>query len=446
MKKQTWSARNPWGIVRVVAIATVIAWHGQATAQQPNTDKPAPASQSADNTPTRTLPINGKGTINTIPVFTGTYLIGNSLITQSGGTVNVSGAVSARSFTGDGTSLTNVNAATLQGLTSSAFAQTNAANTFTTDQTINGNLNFSGAANSTLILQGNLFDANGEQSANIIGGYPGNVVDPGVIGATIGGGGGLFDSASVRPRAKGSVQLQRRGAQNGRPLNVGNKEDVNTPGLVLMSNHISGNAGTIAGGLNNFTQLAGGTIGGGANNYAGFYGTVAGGNTNSAGGEYSSVGGGQSNKASGNWSSVGDGQSNTASGQGSTVGGGLSNLASCTDQGNGFCTIPGFGGASTVAGGSTNAATGPWDTVAGGSLNIASGNDSGGSTVGGGTQNTASGDNATVPGGAVNTAAGGYSFAAGVGQPPTTSVASCGPTAPLVSVPTWFRTLALISS
>jgi len=50
------------------------------------------------------------------------YLIGNSVITQSGGTVNVSGTVSARSFTGDGTALTNVNAATLGGLSSSAFA------------------------------------------------------------------------------------------------------------------------------------------------------------------------------------------------------------------------------------------------------------------------------------------------------------------------------------
>src|ERR1700730_15514520 len=191
--------RSVQKLVFVTSVFVLLAW--QAAGQQPTSRaKPEGSSHPAAETPaTRSLPIIGNGTVNTVPLFTGTYTIGNSLITQSKGALNVSGGVTARSFTGDGTALTNVNAAKLSGLSSSSFAQTSVANTFNADQTIYGNVNFTGSAKSTLILQGNVFDANGEESANVIGGYPGNVVDPGVIGATIGGGGGLFNSASRRP-------------------------------------------------------------------------------------------------------------------------------------------------------------------------------------------------------------------------------------------------------
>ena len=399
MKEQTSKSWGPLGFVRTLAFVAVAvaAWHPRASAQQhkpPVTSGSTQPSQStASAPPVVSLPITGNGTANTIPVFTRTYTIGNSLLTQSGNTVNVTGSVSARSFAGDGSGLTNVNANVLNGLSASAFAQTSAANTFTADQTINGNLNFTGAANSALILQGNVFDANGEESANVIGGFPGNIVDPGVIGATIAGGGGNFNG----PRPPSSGKRQAPNTRTNSARNAKERDANNTPGIVFQPNHAAGNAASIGGGFNNFT-LAGATVGGGANNYAGFYGTVAGGNTNKAGGEYSTVAGGQDNSALADWS---------------TIGGGFDNLTTC-DSSNPNCTTNG-GGAGTVAGGANNSAVGPFNTVGGGFGNSASGAVAGGSTVAGGVSNLASGDNATVPGGVSNTAAGYGSFAAGNG-------------------------------
>jgi hypothetical protein len=89
--------------------------------------------------------VKGSGTANTIPVWTDSGTIGNSTITQSGSNVSVGGSVNATSFTGNGSGLTNVNAATLAGFSPSSFAQVGNSNTFTADQTINGNLNLGGS-------------------------------------------------------------------------------------------------------------------------------------------------------------------------------------------------------------------------------------------------------------------------------------------------------------
>jgi hypothetical protein len=85
--------------------------------------------------------VHGTGTTNTIPVWTSTTTIGNSLIKQSGGNVNVRGGLTALSLSGDGSGVTNVDAAMLGGLLPSALAQVGASNTFTVNQSINGNLN-----------------------------------------------------------------------------------------------------------------------------------------------------------------------------------------------------------------------------------------------------------------------------------------------------------------
>ncbi len=193
-------------------------------------------------------------------------------------------------------------------------------------------------------------------SPNLIGGYSGNSVTPGVMGATIGGGGN-----SSYP------------------------------------NQVTANYGTISGGNNNTASGDYAAVGGGwANSVSKDYATVGGGINNAASGNYASVGGGQGNTASGEFASVGGGQGNTVSGSYASVGGGQGNTAS--------------GYIATIGGGVYNTASAYDTTVSGGSNNTAGGNVA---TVGGGTYNDASGDYATVSGGNNNTASGNYSFAAG---------------------------------
>jgi len=111
------------------------------------------------------------------------------------------------------------------------------------------------------------------ETPNLIGGHVGNKVAAGVFGATIGGGG-----ASGVP------------------------------------NSVTGDFGTVSGGLVN-TAYAGSTVAGGAGNTAsGEYSTVAGGMSNTASNDSSTVAGGRSNTASGYASTVAGGQSNTAAG------------------------------------------------------------------------------------------------------------------------------------
>ena len=234
--------------------------------------------------------VHGVGTANTIPVWTNSTTIGNSLMMQSGGNVSVNGGLAATTLSGNGSSVTNVNALTLGGLGSSAFAQVGAQNTFTTTQTIEGNLNLTGSINDTLTLQGNVTDSSGEESANVIGGFggsgsvPGNSVASGVVGATIAGGGGTLPGF---------------------------------PG----PNTVTAAWGTVGGGSGN-TASRFATVGGGTSNSAsGFgFGTVGGGRSNTAG-EFSTVAGGDGNTASGLDATVPGGFANTAAGEGSFAAG-----------------------------------------------------------------------------------------------------------------------------
>jgi trimeric autotransporter adhesin len=194
-----------------------------------------------------------------------------------------------------------------------------------------------------------LYTQENATSPNVIGGFSGNFVTPGVFGATIGGGGqSVFE----------------------------------------LINKVSGNFGTVGGGRNNTASDTDSTVSGGEGNTASEdASTVGGGVLNTASGWFSTVGGGSDNTASGSESTVGGGDENAASAHGSTVGGGRRNAAS--ESG------------STVGGGGNNAASGGSSTVGGGASNTASGSRS---TVGGGFQNTGSGYSSTVGGGATNTA------------------------------------------
>ena len=86
----------------------------------------------------------------------GSATVNDSIISQSGTTIKVAGSetvtggvaaagtVSAGSFSGNGAAVTNVNAAKLNGLTSSAFAQLGANNTFAGSNSFNGSIGVSG--------------------------------------------------------------------------------------------------------------------------------------------------------------------------------------------------------------------------------------------------------------------------------------------------------------
>jgi hypothetical protein len=246
--------------------------------------------------------VKGTGTPGTIPVWASNSTQGNSIVSQSGGSVNVNGGVKASgpvtapsfsgSFSGNGFGLSNVNASLFGGLGPSGFAQLGASNTFNADQTINGNLNLTGSINNTLTLQSDL-TSNGERSANVIAGFggngaiPGNNVASGVVGATIAGGGGAFIGASPEP------------------------------------NTVTVAWGTIGGGAGNTASGRFNTVGGGfLNTASGFLGAaVAGGENNTASELNATVGGGLDNKASGPYATVPGGQHNTAAGYASFAAG-----------------------------------------------------------------------------------------------------------------------------
>jgi hypothetical protein len=177
---------------------------------------------------------------------------------------------------------------------------------------------------------------------NIIGGYSGNAVLSGVVGATIGGGG---DN--------------------------------------LASNIIVDDYGTVSGGETNFAGDINGTIGDSP------YATISGGLGNTAAGYAATVGGGRGNTASGSGAFVGGGgydgtfsNGNKALGAASTIAGGVGNIAS--------------GLQATIGGGWSNNASYLQATVGGGVANNASYTQT---TIGGGVYNIASGLGATVPGG-----------------------------------------------
>jgi len=267
----------------------------------------------------------------------------------------------ANSFTGNGSGLTGVNAATLNGLGAGNFWQTTG-NAGTTP-----GVNFVGTAdNQPLELHVNgaralRLEPNTNGAPNMIGGSSINFVSNGVVGATIGGGGALNYSGTT------------------------------------YTNSVTDDFGTVGGGAANTASGYCADVGGGLGDTASsYYATVSGGFQNTASGYAATVNGGFQNAASSSYATVGGGYNDAASGPYAAVGGGFNNVASQT--------------APTVSGGQANTASANYATVGGGAGNTASGTFS---TVAGGYQNTAGGSDATVGGGYKNTAGGDYSFAAG---------------------------------
>ena len=257
-------------------------------------------------------------------------------------------------FTGNGTGLTNVNAASFNGLPASSFWQTlgNAGTTpgpnfvGTTDNQplefhVNGLRGFrlEPAANTGFATN----------AVNVIGGSPANFAAAGMLGVTIAGGGAPYYFGS--------------GTEN----------------------RVWDNFGTIGGGVNNSicTNCFESTIAGGNANSifpGGYRSTVAGGwgNIVETNANTSAIGGGQANVVASGWTVVGGGYANTNAGEVSVVGGGQYNLV---DNGAVAATIGGGG-----AYGYPNHISSTLGAIAGGSGNTIQGsaNDS---TIGGGRQN-----------------------------------------------------------
>jgi hypothetical protein len=207
-------------------------------------------------------------------------------------------------FAGNGSGLTNANAATLGGLSASNFWKTSG-NTGTAPGT-----NFLGTTDrlplELWVNQSRAWrlepDTNNIGAPNVIGGAPNNFVDPGVYGATIAGGGVL--------------NYLTNGFEPG-------------PG----SNHVSAIWGTIGGGRRNTVAADHSTIGGGHDNVIQAYAydsVIGGGEVNTIANFYgqSVIAGGSGNRVAGNGGSVGGGYSNSSQGYASTVPGGYLNTAS----------------------------------------------------------------------------------------------------------------------
>jgi hypothetical protein len=273
-----------------------------------------------------------------------------------------------------------------------------------------------------LRLESSAADPTFGDSATVLGGFGGNTVSAGVVGATIAGGGSSTGTHLVTLDF-GTVG----GGQN---------------------NRSSGVAATVAGGMGNQVFGDGGTVGGGTGNRAGGPfdpgATVGGGRNNHAQSRDATVGGGGGNTASDSAATVGGGVGNTASGGSSTVGGGLTNTASGSRATVAGGTLNEAGGVTaTVGGGESNRANSERATVAGGQANTASGDDSTvgggtgnraggpfdpGATVGGGVNNHASTRNATVGGGLSNHAGGIGGFAATVAGGDSNTASGSGAT------------------
>ena len=353
-----------------------------------------------------------------------------------------SGTVTAGALAGNGANVTNVNAASLNGLNATNFWQLGGNNVAAGQ--------FLGSTNNQPVAlyvgnqQAFLITTNPADSANFIGGSPANVIDAGVEGAVIAGGGTTNYSGSASANHI-SANFASIGGGSGNWIQSGSDHAFIGAGwnnLIAISSHQS----VIAGGENNANASLLSVIGGGGGNtiqgsaFSSFLGggdqnTIQSGANNSflGGGIYNSVhgpgafiggGGGigivlgnlyyypsAGNTANGVDATIGGGGNNAASGDGAFIGGGGLNaggvLAAYPDAIDGNTAS---GQDSSIVGGAGNVASGTYSSIGGGHGNVASGL---GATVGGGENNSTTVSYATIPGGYKNLASGTYSFAAG---------------------------------
>lgn len=345
----------------------------------------------------------------------------------------------ANSFTGNGTGLTNVNAALLDGLASSNFWQTSG-----NAGTSPANGNFVG----TTDYQPLELRVSGERALrlepatngapNLIGGSPVNLVIPGFVGSTIAGGGSTNDLGSPQTNSI-AADYAFIGGGDGHAINSNSDYSLIAGGQFNLVDADSEASAVLGGAFNSVFQntdhssIGGGyfniiipyygssdAIGGGENNaISGAYiddAFIGGGNGNQAEGSAATVSGGEDNTATNNYSTVGGGINNIASGKAATVAGGGQESFAASDSGvrpaesGGNQGNMALGDYSSIGGGSGNQASGTGSAISGGQNNTSSGTQG---TVGGGFQNTAGGLQTTAAGGTENNAYGDHSTVGG---------------------------------
>lgn len=344
---------------------------------------------------------NVSGTISSGNI-SGTY--GNA-VTLNNPANNLVGA-----FTGNGANVTNVNAASLNGLTSAGFWQLGG-NAVIPNQIL-GSTNNQPLAIYAAGLRALLITTNPADSANFIAGSPVNIIDPGVEGAVIAGGGTTNFLGQPSPNYAGA-NFSVIGGGSGNSVRPGADHSAIFSGW---NNSILAGAyeSVISGGENNVNDGHWAYLGGGEGNSIqsnADFSVLAGGwgNLIYSNSTYSVVGGGYGNviQSNANYSAIGGGVANTVQ-TGSTenfIGGGGGNTiqlgVSVSFIGGGannhIASLAGLGG--SIVGGNNNAVSNFNATVGGGANNIAGGNASG---IGGGSENNTAGDHSTIASGQAN--------------------------------------------
>jgi hypothetical protein len=296
------------------------------------------------------------------------------------------GGIFTGAFVGNGSGLTGVNAAALNGLNATNFWQT----TGNAGTAAGGN--FVGTTdNQPLELHVNSqralrLEPASPDGPNIIGGYSNNFVGAGISSATIAGGG----LSGLTNRITG---LGYGGAIGGG-----------------RNNWVNNFNGAVSGGANNTAFENATSIGGGSENYAGGdHDTIGGGQNNTNYGDHATISGGANNLIIGaaDHASISGGGGNTIIGSAAlpvydTIGGGANNLIQtntsyATISGGQYNAIQSFTSDSFIGGGQANNAFGSDATIGGGTGNSANYL----STVGGGAKNAANGFGAVVAGGGI---------------------------------------------
>jgi hypothetical protein len=172
-----------------------------------------------------------------------------------------------------------------------------------------------GSINGGLMVQPN------GTSANILGGFAGNVVTGGVVGAVLAGGGSTGAGKNNLVTDDYGVVGGGQGNQAGDNAGTTSDRSFVTVGGGY-GNTASGYASAISGGVYGTASGFNSAISGGYGNTASnFASAIPGGYGNSASGQFSAVAGGNLNTASGDYSFVAGGNTNTASGANSFAAG-----------------------------------------------------------------------------------------------------------------------------
>jgi hypothetical protein len=259
--------------------------------------------------------------------------VGINTNNPNGSALNVLGNVNATSFTGaftgNGASLSNVNATTIGGVNSAGLWQLGG-NNVSAGQFIGSTNNqpFEVRANNKTVL---LISPGTTDSPNIKAGSQGNTIDAGVQGSVISGGGTTNLGASPNHI---SADLSTIGGGT-----------ANTIGVDAFQSTIAGGYGNVVYGMR--SVIGGGAANASSNQYA----TIAGGQLNYSTGYNSFIGAGSGNRAFADYTTVSGGYVNVASNTYATVGGGFQNIAT--------------GASSTIPGGNNNTAAGDYSFAAG---------------------------------------------------------------------------------